>query len=59
MNIIQKFLLQPTYKNSAQAKCYECMGADIKKIKFQQGTQKLIKNCTGYTCPIYKLRPHQ
>lgn len=59
MNIIQKFLLNKTYKNCSQAKCYECMGADIKNASYSTGTQRLIKECTGYSCPIYEVRPHK
>ena len=59
MNIIHKFLLKPTYKNAAHAKCYECMGADLKKATFEKGTQQNIKECTCKSCPLYHIRPHQ
>lgn len=59
MNTIQKFLLKKTYKNRLHAKCYECMGADIKNATYEKGTQRLIKGCTCYSCPLYEVRPYK
>jgi hypothetical protein len=59
MNILQKFLIHKTYKTCAQAKCYECMGADVVNAQYEKSTQRMIKQCTAYSCPIYEVRPHQ
>jgi hypothetical protein len=59
MNIIQKFNLNKTYKTCTQVMCYECMGADIKNASYEKGTQRLIKECNAYSCPLYSVRPHK
>lgn len=45
-----KLALAPTSLRAAiNAKCYECVGEDIKEIKY----------CSAMRCPLHAVRPYQ
>lgn len=41
-------------RKAITAKCYECVGMDG-----DPNFRDTIRTCTGYSCPLYPVRPYQ
>lgn len=41
-------------RRAITAKCYECVG-----MEGDPNFRESIRSCTGYSCPLYDLRPYQ